>query len=68
MKCDECKNLVVYNTGMDEYPPCTSMPSCAKHHWHGGPIEDEPLSDDPWRDCPDFIQRESTNNKNFHHQ
>ena len=42
-----------YITGMDEYPPCTTIPYCAKGVWHDDP-QIEPDESAELKDCTLF--------------
>ena len=50
--CERCQNIKAYHTGLDEYPPCTTLPYCSKGHWFDSP---EDIKDDAWADCNDFL-------------
>ena len=51
--CDNCKHMKHYITGMDEYPPCTTIPYCAKGVWHDDP-QIEPDESAELKDCTLF--------------
>lgn len=55
MTCETCKNLKVYTTGMDEYPPCCTLAYCAKGHWENGSQYDDYTEE---INCPDFELKE----------
>jgi len=61
-KCDSCIHMKMHHTGMDEYPPLTKIPYCAKDHWHDDPDLCDPGAvydndEDPWKDCLDYSMK-----------
>jgi hypothetical protein len=51
-KCDTCahKKMHLGAGPPDDY----SCEYCAKGHWEGGPLFNEEIKTDPWKDCKDY--------------